>query len=254
MRLGTSSTQGQVRSFINRTSHSALRPRLVVSASSRGWSLNDISRSVLVELVAATADGVIDQSVTAKQFRVVHVTAIDHYRLFKGLGNQVKVRGAELFPFRTDHQCISTPKGLLLGAAELEIVPAAVDTLGLFHGLRVKALDLRAGFPQRLHECAGRCFTHIVGVGLERQPPDGNGLVGQVTLEVVADLVEQDVLLGVVHFFYRIQQRGLIADTAGGTGQGLYVFREAGAAIAAARVDKVVSNTGIGTNAPADSF
>src|SRR5690554_569827 len=147
-RLGTSSTQGQVRSFISRTSHKVLRPRLMVSASSRESSLKVIRRSFLVELIAATTNGVIDEAMTLQHLRLVHITTVDHHWFFKGLGNQVEVRGAELFPFRTDHQCIGTTQGLLLGAAKLEIIPAAVNALGLFHGFRVETLDPGPGFPQ----------------------------------------------------------------------------------------------------------
>ena len=67
----------------------------------------------------------------------------------------------------------------------------------------------------------------------------------------MADLVEQHVLLGVVHRFYGIQQFGFVITVAGGAGQGLDVFREAGAAVTAAGIDEVVADTGVGTDTAA---
>ncbi len=56
-------------------------------------------------------------------------------------------------------------------------------------------------------------------------------------------------LLIVVDVFHRFQQARHITDMLSSADQRLNVFREAGAAVAAARIDKVVADTGIGADA-----
>ena len=73
--------------------------------------------------------------------------------------------------------------------------------------------------------------------------------------EVVLDLGRQDVLLGIVGFLDgRQDPEGDVGVITGGLDQGLDVLGEAGAAVAAARIEEVVADARVGADALADHF
>src|SRR5690554_4638591 len=61
-----------------------------------------------MELVTAAADGVVDQTIALKHFRLVQVTTIKDHRMLEGAGHHVEIRGAEFFPLGADGQGIGT--------------------------------------------------------------------------------------------------------------------------------------------------
>jgi len=79
-------------------------------------------------------------------------------------------------------------------------------------------------------------------LGLNASPPQGKAAAGQALgpAEVLADQGMETLLLELVHRFHCLEQLGNVASLLGGAHQGLHIFGEAGAAIAAVGPDQLV--------------
>ncbi len=166
--------------------------------------------------------------------------------------DQVEIGRPEHLPFGEDCQRVGALERRLLGAAEREVVAVAVDALGLLHRLGVVGLDGGAGVPERLHQHAAGRLAHVVGVGLERQAPEREGLSFEVAFEMRADLFEDHRLLRVVAVLDRLHERRLEAGAARGVDQRLHVLGEARAAVAGAGIDEMVADALVRADALAD--
>ena len=95
-------------------------------------------------------------------------------------------------------------------------------------------------------------FAHIVGLGLERQAPHGNGLTFQVfALEGFLQFLKEDALLALIHTLNSLKHFHGIAVLVGSLDQGLDVFGETAATIATACIQELTTDTGVGTNSRA---
>jgi hypothetical protein len=123
-------------------------------------------------------------------------------------------------------------------------------------GLRVEGTHRRAGAPKLAQQGATGGFAHVVGVRLERQTPHRERLAAQRGFAAVVadDQLEQMFLLALVHRLHRVQQLGTIAVLLRGARQRLHVFREAGTAVAGARVDEMPADPRVGADALTDHF
>ena len=129
-----------------------------------------------------------------------------------------------------------------------------VDALRFGHGNRVVGSNRGTGFKQVGDQFAARGFTHVIGVGLEGQTPEGEVLAFEVT-EPGFEFLGQDVFLGVIGFFDGSEHlEGDVGVVLGGGDQCLDVLGEAGAAVATAGVEEVVANARVGPDALADHF
>jgi len=109
----------------------------------------------------------------------------------------------------------------------LQVGARAVVPLDFFHRLRIVGLNPRAGSPQRFQQDPAGGFTDVIGVGLERQPPQGKHLAPQAIGIMPLDLAEQPAFLMFVDRLHRTQQLRLEAFSFGAAAQGLQVLGEA---------------------------
>src|SRR5690606_27911923 len=79
--------------------------------------------------------------------RIVHIPPVKNHGLLQRLLDEVKIWCTELLPLRDDDEGIGALECGFFGSAEAEVVAAAVDALGFFHGFRVVGLDFCTGFP-----------------------------------------------------------------------------------------------------------
>src|SRR2546430_7362205 len=92
---------------------------------------------------------------------------------------------------------------------------------------------------------------HVVGVGFEGESPYGNGSTLETRGEVSLHLAEQHFLLSSVHRLHRVQDLRLVSGLVGRADERLHVLREAGAAVAGARIDEAVTDARIRADADA---
>ena len=111
--------------------------------------------------------------------------------------------------------------------AQRQAILVGINPPGLVHRLRVVGAHRRPGCPERLHQHATRRLAHVVGARLEREAQECKGLALQIAVVVLADLLEESMLLADVDVLDRIQQRRLVAGLLRRLGESAYVLREA---------------------------
>src|SRR6202046_5935213 len=163
-------------------------------------------------------------------FSVVEIAPVED-----GRGTQrglyvVEIRTSELAPLGHDGQGIGTLQRFRTGLAEREVGALAIDPPALRHGDRIVRAHLRARGPQRLEQDPACRPAPIIGIGLECQSPDRQGLAAQIA-EMRLDLMKQDLLLAMVDAFDRGENAGVIAHFLGGALQRLNVLGKAGPAV-----------------------
>ena len=119
------------------------------------------------------------------------------------------------------------------------------------HGLGVVGAHAGAPLQQAVDDVQCRRLADVVGVGLEGQSPQGDGLALQVAAEVAVHLVHQHLLLAVVDAHHGVEDAEVVAELAGGHGQGLHVLREAGAPVAYAGEEEALADAAVGADADA---
>ena len=148
-------------------------------------------------------------------------------------------------PFGGQQQCIAAGSGLVRVLAEAQPFLAPQGPLRRSHGLRVECLDPGAALQQRARNGQRRRFSHVVGVGLERQPPQRETQSLQILPEAGADLARQRLLLVAVDRFDGLQDARLATTIRRRPAQRLEVFGQAGTAVTAAWIKEVVTDPGI---------
>src|SRR6185503_1612850 len=106
------------------------------------------------------------------------------------------------------------------------------------HRHRIMRGDRGSSAEQILDQGERWRLTHVVGVGLERQSPDRNPTPAQLRPDRLLKLLEESVLLVVVHRLHGLENAETRAVVARGADERLDVFREAGSAIARAWKEK----------------
>ncbi|ABA49950.1 hypothetical protein BURPS1710b_2989 [Burkholderia pseudomallei 1710b] len=125
---------------------------------------------------------------------------------------------------------------------EREHAPRLVERDGIVRAHR------RAAREQRSDQASARRFAHVVGVRLEREPPDSERAARQIGAVALFDLVEQHVLLCVVHVLDRLENPERLTVFARGANERLHVLRKARAAVADARIQEVIADPRIGAD------
>ena len=92
-------------------------------------------------------------------------------------------------------------------------------------------------------------FAHVVGFGLECESPNGYALACEVAAVVVRQFPEHDGFLIFIDFFHGFEHAHGIAGFFCRADEGLHVFREAGASVAAPRVEEFASDARVASDA-----
>ena len=167
----------------------------------------------------------------------------------------VKVRTAELFPLGHDDQRIGLRQRprLVASVGQARRIGKMMPCLG--HRHRVIGGDRRPSGQQILDDLAAGGLAHVVGIGLERQPPHGKVLARQLVAKAFFHLGGQHMFLRVVGCLYRRQHLQLHSRISrGGLDQRLHILGKARAAVPCTRVQKVVANARVRANTPAHVF
>ena len=185
--------------------------------------------------------------------RRVEVTAVEDERRLEHPGDAAEVRVAELVPFRDHGQAVGVfqDRVLIVHHGEQVVVLEMRPGVGAGNGIEGHHAHALGGHVR--DEFEGRGLAHVVGVGLEGQAPQGQGLAGQTATagEIGFELPGQGMLLPLVDVIHRSQQLGLEIIVAGGVDQRLDVLGEAGAAVAEAGIDELVADAVVRTDAHA---
>ncbi len=168
-----------------------------------------------------------------------------------------EIGAAEFLPFGDDHKRVRADQRVvgrvdqLQPAQRLGIVAEIEreDAVRLVERDRIVRAHRRAARQQRGDQTPARRLAHVVGIRLERQPPDREAAPAQIRAMDRLDLVEQHVLLRVVDRLDRFQDAQRVAVLARGADQRLHVLREARAAVADPGVQEVIADPRIGTDA-----
>ena len=117
------------------------------------------------------------------------------------------------------------------------------------HGHRIKRHHFRPACGEVIDQHQRRCLAHVVGVGLERQPPQRDGFAGEIFAKLLDDFFCQHMFLRMVDTLHRVEQFHLDPGNLAGALQGLHILRKTRAAVAQARIQKMITNARIGTHA-----
>src|ERR1043165_6314005 len=156
---------------------------------------------------------------------------------------------AELVPFRSDHQRVGSGGGFVGVVAELHILQMR---LCILHRLGVVGTHERSSLLQSVDERDRRRIAHVVGLGLERQPENRDGLAIQLTAERGGDFVDHALLDRLVHAQHCFDELELVAVLLGDISERGGVFREARAAEAGAGLQEFGPDTAVEADAACD--
>src|SRR5262245_30929357 len=123
------------------------------------------------------ADALVDEAVRFHFGRAIDIAQIDHDRVRHLRLQAIEVKCAKLSPLRDKHQRIGTA-GAEIGV--VVILDIRQLLLRLFHADRIVRPYLCAHVEQAGHQRDRRRLAHVVGIRLEGQPEDGDGLAAQV--------------------------------------------------------------------------
>src|SRR5882672_9115492 len=143
----------------------------------------------------AAADAVV-RDAKARQVRwIIQIATVENdWRLEPRL-DVVEVGTAKFLPLGDYRERICAGERRLGILDQGEILALAKRAPRLVHRHRIVGLNLRAVLPELFHQRAARRLTHVVGVGLERQAPQGERPTGELAIEVAMNFFEQDLLL-----------------------------------------------------------
>ena len=107
-------------------------------------------------------------------------------------------------------------------------------------------------FQQPVDEHQRRGLANVVGAGLERQPPDGDGLTGELSLEVTFDLFGEHGLLPLVDGMDGLEHARLDAVGPCQRGQGTDVLGKTATSVTHAGEKKGETDAAVVADAAAD--
>src|SRR5207245_6082122 len=195
------------------------------------------------------ADRVILQPLRAQRRGVVEVAAVEDrgglQRFFEG----GEIGAAEFLPLGDDRQRIGALERVERIIDDRDAAAVGKDLARLSPRRRIVGAHAGAGRDQVVDQREARRLAHVVGVGLEREPPDGDALAAQLVVEAVADLEAEHVLLRFVHFLDRAEEAQRLARLLGAALQGFHVLWKARAAEADAGIQELVADARIGADA-----
>src|SRR6056297_1036421 len=172
-------------SVLNRSSTSTgLSSRAESSAPASNRRFSDRGRSA--DTAISTSDvlyshAVISETQLFEHGAVVDVAQVKEVGGFEQLLDPLQVEVAELVPLGEDEHGIGPVHGLVLVGGKGHVVFHVLQAPGgLFHGLGVVGPEMGAGGGQVADNSDGRALAHIVGVGFEGQPQNGQGFSAQV--------------------------------------------------------------------------
>src|SRR3990172_11097 len=157
----------------------------------------------LVGLERFAADRVVEETAFPDLRGVVDVAPVEDHRLPHQALHQSEVGLAELVPLRDHHHPVP-PLPPPLGRLGI-LDPVAVFRLDVFHRLGVEHHDGRLRLQQLVHDVKNRRLTDVVGVRLERQPPDRHPQPLELPLEVPLHLPVEAPALLLVDLLNRLQ-------------------------------------------------
>ncbi|CAM2156829.1 hypothetical protein PT2222_30158 [Paraburkholderia tropica] len=194
--------------------------------------------------------------------RVVQIAAVEHDRRFQLRLQRFEIGRLENLPFGRDHQRVGAVGGFhrVLRVAQAFELLGRLREVEFDHALRFLDRDrvvrdhARAACEQFGDQRAARRFAHVVGVRLEGEAPETERAAREIGAEARDDLLREHLLLPFVDVLDRAQDLQRLAEIFSGAHQRLDVLREARAAVTAARVQEVVTDTRIGTDAATHRF
>ena len=195
------------------------------------------------------ADLVVDEALLLQLLLVVDIAPVEDEGRAHGALEDVEARQAELLPLSHEHQRIGIDSGLVHITAVADAIAQAAACL--VHSDRVVDLHTAARLQEALDEHEGRSLAHVVGLGLEGQPPEGHYTPLEVAVEVPQELLEEDTLLPLVHPIHRLEHLHGVACALGRLDERLDVLREARATVAAAWVEELAPDARIAADAAA---
>ena len=139
------------------------------------------------------------------------------------------------------------PLGFGIGEARV----VAEDTSGLGHGYRVVGPEGGAHPPQAFDQDPAGRLAHVVGIGLERQAPQGEVPALRSAPKRFTIFVQHAASALRWPPPPRRAPEQIHAGLVRGTDQRLHVLGKAGAAVAAAGIEEVVADARIGADAVA---
>ena len=122
----------------------------------------------------------------------------------------------------------------------------------LLQRYRVVDPNLAVGLQQSFDESQGGSLTHIVGLGLECHTPDSYCATGKRRVVVARELLEEHLLLLLVHLLDSLQHLHRVTLLLGGANQRTHILGEARASVATTRVEELLAYAGVGAYALAD--
>src|SRR6266540_5832286 len=152
----------------------------------------------------------------------------------------------ELGPLGDDHGCVRPAHRLEHALLDRDAVQR-----GMRPDERVPATDLGPLCEEPRGEDDRRRFPHVVGVRLERQAQEGDGLAAQAA-EVLLQLVDDPPLLELVDLDHGADELEVVAAVSGEQLQEGHVFWEARAAVAKPRTEVARSDAQIEAHAVRD--
>ena len=167
--------------------------------------------------------------------------------MFHGFLNDAPCGQTELLPFGQQQESVCVEDSVIHVAAINDLVTYA--TAALIHGDGIIDTDSTTGLDQLLNHHQGSGLTHVIRLWLERQAPHGDGLPLQaLTLKGFLKFLEEHTLLFFVHPLNSFQHLHRVAILVSRLDESLHILREARTAIAAAGIEELTSDTGVGTN------
>ena len=206
----------------------------------------------------AFADAGVEEAIVLEFLAVVDVTTIDDDVAIHDFLDDIPGGHAELTPFCHEGEDIGTVGSIVEVLAvgdSITDAPAA-----LVHGDGVEDPDGGTILQELVDDHKGRGFTHVVGLWLEAQANDGNGLAlkeggrggnGIATngTKGLEDLIVDDGLLTFVDTLDGFDDLHVIAMVDASVEKGLDILGEAGAAITTASIEELRANACIGAYA-----
>lgn len=191
----------------------------------------------------------VGESLLLQVFLFINISSVEHRGLFHQAFRHFPVGHAELLPLGDEHQGVGIDQGVVgvLGVVDGVAQPPA----GFVHGDGVVGLHRGAGMEQLVDEHERGGLAHVVGLGLERKAPEGDGLAAQVTLVMAAELVEEDFFLPLVDRLHGLEHLQVVSRFLCRLHQRLHVFGETAAAVSATGIEELGADARIAADAAA---
>ena len=109
----------------------------------------------------------------------------------------------------------------------------------------------RATTGQPIDNRNTRRISHVIGIRLKCQPPNRKMFATQIGAKCLVNFSDQKFLLIVVYLLHRFQYVKWVPRFFSCKDQGVDVLWKAGAAVSTSRIDKLIADPRVGTNAKA---